>query len=259
MKRQFGILLFVFGLLTVQLSAQSEKKMVRKGNKQFEEGNYTEAEIEYRKALSENPGYFKGAFNLGDAMYEQKNYEESGKLFGEVAEGQHTDEQKAGAYYNLGNSLMQKRKYKESIEAYKNALRLKPDDQDAKYNLVYAQKKLKEQQNQQQNQDQNKDKNKDQNKDQNKEKNKDKNKDQNKKDQNQDKQDKQDKDKNKQDKNDQGDQQKDKNQQQQPQQISKEDAQRMLDALKNDEKKTLKKLQKQKAKAAKTKKTDIDW
>jgi tetratricopeptide (TPR) repeat protein len=262
MKRQF-IISVILGLLAINLFAQSEKKMVREGNSQFEEGKFSEAEIEYRKALDKKPGYFKGTFNLGDAMYEQENYEESGKLFAEVAEGVHPDAQKADAWYNLGNSLMSQQKYQESIEAYKNALRLKPDDQDAKYNLAYAQKKLKEQQQQQQNQEQNKDKNKDQDKDKQKQdkkdqdkKDQDKNQDKDKQDQNKDKQDQQDQNK---DNKDQGDQQKDKNQQPQPQQISKEDAQRMLEALKNDEKKTLQELQKQKAKAAKSKKTDIDW
>ncbi len=246
------IIFCILNLTAFNLSAQSEKKMVREGNSQFEDGNFSEAEIEYRKALDKKPGYFKGTFNLGDAMYEQENYEESGKLFAEVAEGVHSDEHKASAWYNLGNSLMKEQKYKESIEAYKNSLRLKPDDQDAKYNLAYARKKLDEQQ-QQQDQNQDKDQNKDQDKDKDKQD----------QDKNQDK-DKQDQDKKDQDKKDQNqdkkdDQQKDQDQQPQPQQISKEDAQRMLDALKNDEKKTLQELQKQKAKAAKSKKTEIDW
>ena len=242
-------ILFILSLITVNLSAQSEKKMVREGNSQFEDGNFSDAEIEYRKALDKKPGYFKGTFNLGDAMYAQENFEESGKLFAEVAEGVHPDELKAGAWYNLGNSLMKEQKFKESIEAYKNSLRLKPTDPDAKYNLAYARKKLDEQQQQQ---DQDKDKEKDQDKDKDQDQDKDKQ-DQD-KDQDKDKQD-QDKDDQNQDKKD--DQQKD--QQPQPQQISKEDAQRMLDALKNDEKKTLEELQKQKAKAAKSSKTEIDW
>ncbi len=249
--KQKIIILVILSLVTINLSAQSEKKMVREGNSQFEDGNFSDAEIEYRKALDKKPGYFKGTFNLGDAMYAQENFEESGKLFAEVAEGVHSDEQKAGAFYNLGNSLMKEQKYKESIEAYKNSLRLKPDDQDAKYNLAYARKKLDEQQQQEQNQDQDQDKDQDKDKDK---QDQDKEQDKDKQDQDQDKKDQDKKDQN-QDKKD--DQQKD--QQPQPQQISKEDAQRMLDALKNDEKKTLEELQKQKAKATKSMKTEIDW
>jgi len=106
----------------------------------------------------EKPGYTKGTFNLGDAMYEQENYEESNKLFTEVTERITSPEEKASAYYNLGNTYMKENKFQESIDAYKNSLRLNPNDPDAKYNLEYAKQLLKKQQQQQ---DQNKD-NKDQ-------------------------------------------------------------------------------------------------
>lgn len=255
MKTKYFLVLCAV-LFAVAGYAQKEKKYVREGNKQYEDGNFSEAEVQYRKALTEDPKSYKGKFNLGDAMYEQKNFDESGKLFNELAESNASNEVKSGANYNMGNSLMSASKYKEAIEAYKQALRQNPDDQDAKYNLEYARKKLIEQQQQQQNQDQNKDQDKDQNKDQDK---KDENKDQ------QDKKDEQNKDQNQKDDQQQqdqnkGDQNKDQQkQEQQPQQISKEDAQRMMEALKNDEKQTLQKLQEQKAKAAKAKSSDIDW
>lgn len=254
-------------LSTTILFSQDEKKLVREGNNLFEDENYSEAEIVYRKALTEKPTYYKGNFNLGDAMYKQENYEESGKLFGEVAESSTDESVKASSFYNLGNTLLSENKFKESIEAYKKSLRINPNDIDAKYNLEYARKKLNEQEQQQQNQDQDQDQdNKDQdqeNKDQDK-------KDQDKKDQdkeNQDKEDQKDQDQKDQDKKDKEDQKDNKGQDQkkdgeqkpQPQQISKQDAQKMLDALKNDEKKTLQKLQLEKAKGAKSTKTEIDW
>lgn len=251
------ILIFlIFIISAVPVHAQKEKKRVRQGNNEYDDGNFQEAEKEYRKSLMEKPGYVKGTFNLGDAMYEQENYEESNKLFTEVTERITTPEQKSSAYYNLGNTYMKENKFQESIEAYKNSLRLVPNDTNAKYNLEYARKKLKEQQQQQQQQDKdNQDKDK---KDQDKE-DQDK-KDQNQKDQDQDKKDQDKKDQDKKDQNqDKNNEKKDQEQKQQPQQISKQDAQRMLDALKNDEKKTLQKLQKQKAKAAKGSKSDIDW
>ena len=68
------MLIYLFGLDC--LSAQSERKLVREGNNQYEEGNFSDAEVQYRKALTENPNYYKGKFNLGDAMYNQENYEE---------------------------------------------------------------------------------------------------------------------------------------------------------------------------------------
>lgn len=245
---------FLVVFLTLDLSAQSEKKMVREGNGEYEDGNFSEAEVQYRKALTKNPNYYNGKFNLGDAMYEQENFEESAKLFDELAEANLAPEQKAKVHYNQGNNLMQAQKYDEAIDAYKKSLRLNPDDYDAKYNLEYARKKLSDQQQQQdqENQDQDKDQDKEDQKDQEQDKNKD-DQEQDKKDQEQDKNDQQ-KDQNQDNKDQEQDQQ-----QQQQQNISKQDAQRMLDALKNDEKKTLQKLQKEKAKATKGGKTEIDW
>lgn len=246
------LLIILTIIVSASIFAQSERKMVRSGNSQYDDGNYSEAEVRYRKALDENPNYYKGKFNLGDAMYKQENYEESGKLFNELAEANLSDEEKASVYYNLGNNLMKAEKWSEAVEIFKRSLRLNPEDYDAKYNLEYARKKMNDQQQQQQNQDQNQDQNKDQDKQD--QENKDQNQDQQDKDQ-----DKEDQQQN-QDKQDQKDQQQDKQQQQpQQQQISKEDAQRMLDALKNDEKNTLQKLQKEKARAVKAKKSDIDW
>jgi tetratricopeptide (TPR) repeat protein len=218
MKRLLLTILFSSAIF-LGVFSQNEKKFIREGNKQYDEGNFAESEVQYRKALTKNPNSFKGKFNLGDAMYEQKNFAESGKLYNELTETNVGESEKSGAYYNLGNSYMSEKKYKESIEAYKNSLRLNPDDEDARYNLEYARKMLQQQQQQQQ-----------QNQDQNKE-------DQDKKDQNKDQQDNQ----------------------QQPQQISKEDAKRMMEALKNNEKKTLQKLQEEKAKAAGSSGSDIDW
>lgn len=251
-KMRLLILSTIALLAVITLNAQGEKKLVRSGNSQYEEGNFDEAEVRYRKALDENPNYFKGKFNLGDAMYQQENYEESAKIFNDLAEAKLSDLEKADVYYNLGNNLMKAQQWAQAVEAFKNTLRLNPGDYDAKYNLEYARKKMKDQQQQQQNQDQNQDQDQqdqqdkqDQQQDQQQDK--------------EDQQDQQDQQQN-QDNQNQQDQQQDKQQQQnQQQQISKEDAQRMLDALKNDEKETLQKLQKEKARSVKSKKTEIDW
>jgi tetratricopeptide (TPR) repeat protein len=258
MRLKTAFILFVSTVGILSLNAQGEKSMVRKGNNEYGDGNYSEAEVQYRKALTENPNSYKGKFNLGDAMYEQENYEESGKIYSELTEANLTPNQKAKVFYNQGNTLMKGQKYGEAVDAFKKSLRLNPDDFDAKYNLEYARKKLSEQQQQQQqNQDKDKDKDKQDKDKQDKKDQQDKqDQDKDKEQQDQDKQDQDKQDQNQDQKNDKSDQQKD---QQQPQQISKQDAQRMLEALKNDEKETLQKLQKQKAKAAKGKKTEIDW
>ncbi len=241
MKKGFVILMGV--LITTAVFAQSERKYVRKGNDKFEEKNYTDSEIAYRKAIEEKPNYFEGHFNIGDALYKQEKYKEAAKKFSELAGKEVSKDKLASLYHNLGNSLLNEDKLKESIEAYKQSLKYNPDDIETKHNLTYALRKLREQQNKQKKQNQNQDQN--QNKDQQQNKNQ-QNKDQNKQNQQQKKQ---------------QDQQNQKQQQQQGQrpEISKEDAKRLLQALENDEKQLQKKLKKKKAKQAETTSTTKDW
>jgi tetratricopeptide (TPR) repeat protein len=221
------ISIYILVLVAVTAFAQQERKFIRKGNKLFEKENYQESEIQYRKAIDKDKNSYSALFNIGDALYKQQKYEDATKHFNDLSGKQLDKEDKAKLYHNIGNSMLQNQKLKESIEAYKEALRNNPNDMDTKYNLAYAQKMMQQQQQQQ-----------DQKKDQ---QDKDKDKNEDKKDQNKDQQ-----NQNQQDKKNQQQQQ-----QQQQQQISKEDAERLLQALANDEKKTQDKLKDEKAKAAK--------
>ncbi|HMI01247.1 MAG TPA: tetratricopeptide repeat protein [Pedobacter sp.] len=225
------------------LYAQKEKKYIHKGNELYMQKKYAEAEASYRQSVEKSKESVQGNFNLGDALFRQKKFDNAAQKFTDIASSSENKQVKAGAYHNLGNSLLESKKLEESIAAYKKSLMNNPKDDETRYNLAYAMEKLKEQE---KNKDKNdKDKNKDK-KDQN-QKNKDK-KDQDKKD-DKNKQD-QKKDENKdQDKKDQKDQQN--GQQPQPDQLSKEDAERMLEALKNEEKNTQDKLRNKKAKGVK--------
>jgi Ca-activated chloride channel family protein len=242
-------ILIVSGLifiLPVLAHGQAERKFIRQGNKQYKEEVFDESEILYRKALEKEQQSYSGEFNLGDAMYKQEKFEDAARSFHKLAENQ-TDPIKLGElYHNIGNSFLKANQLEASIEAYKQALRNNPEDNETRHNLAYAQQ-MKQQQQDQQNQDQDK-----QDQDQDKDK---QDQDQNKQDQDQDKQDQdqdqQDQNQN-QDQQDQQDQNQDQQQQQQPQ-ISKEDAQRMLQALQQDEQDLQEKLQKQKAQATKVK------
>jgi tetratricopeptide (TPR) repeat protein len=208
-------------ILTLTAGAQTDKKYIRKGNKEFEKSNYQESEVSYRKALDQNAKLPDAVFNVGDALYKQNKYEDAGKQFIENINMNEDKNKKSAGLYNLGNALLNAKKLPESIDAYKGSLKLNPKNKEAKYNLAYAQDQLikqQEQQKQQQNQDKNNDKNKD-----------DKSKDQ--KDQ-KDQKDKKDQQKDQNSNQDQKQQQ----QQKQEQGISKEDAQRLLNALANDEK-----------------------
>jgi Ca-activated chloride channel homolog len=232
-------ILCILLVVSSALNAQTDKKYVRKGNREYEKSKYADSEISYRKAIDKNKQSPDAVFNVGDALYKQNKYEEAGKQFVESA-GQNEDKvKKSAGYYNLGNSLFKANKFEESIEAYKNSLKLRPDNIEAKYNLAYTQDLLRKQQEKQKQQQQDKNK-QDQNKDKNKQDQKKDQKDQ--KDNNKDKQNDQDKNKDQ------------KQQQQQPQngEISKEDAQRLLNSLANDEKNV-----QEKVKLAKANKTKV--
>ncbi len=243
MKR-FYIIFLIF-LIPLAVYAQNERKIIRQGVKAFQEGEYDDAEVQFRKAGDINQESFEAEFNTGAALYGQEKFEETVKQYEPLVESSSDPETLAHVWHNIGNSLLESQQYEPSIEAYKNSLRLNPTDSDTKYNLAYAKKKLQEQQ--QQNQDQ---KNQDQNQDQNQDK---QNQDQKEQEQNQDQQNQdQQEEKQQPDQKDQG------QQQPRPQEISKEDAERMLNAIQLQEKDVKEKVDRKKAAVAKVK-TEKDW
>jgi Ca-activated chloride channel homolog len=215
---RYFLMIILFALSCINSFSQKENALLRQGNRKFESGDFKEAEKDYRKALELNKESVKGQFNLGTAVYKNNNYEEATKIYNNLAEKNSDRDVKSKVFHNLGNSYLQSKEYEKSILAYKNALMSNPKNVDTKYNLEYAKMMLKKQQQQQQQQKDNKDQ-KDDKKDQ--------------------------KDQKDQDQNKKNDQQK---QPQDQKKISKEDAERMLEALKNDEKNTMQKVKKQKAK-----------
>ena len=247
----------VFILYSIVGLSQEERADIRKGNEFYETKEYNQAEVNYLKALEKKPESLEGSFNLGNVTYRQEKYQDAADRFEMLAKQSNTPEQVANSYYNMGNSLLQNKEYEKSIEAYKNALRNNPKDTDAKYNLSYAQAKLKQQQ-QQEDQDQNKeDENKEDEKKEDEKKEEEKKEDENKKNKDQEeKKEEQDKQEQEKKEGEKGDEEKE--QQSKPEQISKEDAQRLLDALKNDEQKIQKDLKKKKAKVNKVK-IEKDW
>jgi tetratricopeptide (TPR) repeat protein len=248
-------ILIISGLIfmvPVLVHGQAERKYIRQGNKEYKEEAYDESEILYRKALEKEQKSYTGEFNLGDAMYKQEKYEDASRSFQKLAENQ-TDPVKLGElYHNIGNSFLKANQLDASIEAYKQALRNNPADDETRHNLAYAQqmKQQQQQQDQKQNQDQQDQK---QNQDQ---QDQEQNQDQQDQEQNQDQQQQeQNQDQQQQEQNQdqqQQEQNQDQQQQQQPQ-ISREDAERMLQALQQDEQKLQEKLKKQKAQATKVK------
>jgi tetratricopeptide (TPR) repeat protein len=226
------LLLFSWLLLlgSFAFGQSEEQKLVREGNKSYKEKKFADAQKNYINALGKQPNSYRGIFNLGDSYYKQGKYKEATEQF-EMLEGRKTsNDTLSKVYHNLGNSYLKQKEFEKSINAYKNALKKNDEDEETRYNLAYAQKMLKQQQ-QQQKQDQDK-------------------KDKDKKDQ-----DKKNKDK----KDEKKDQKKDQQQQeQQNQNISKEDAQRLLEAMNNDEKKLRDKMNEKKVKVARGE-IEKDW
>ena len=255
---KYSLTAFLLMLSCAVAFAQTDRREVRAGNRQFKKGNWQNAEIEYRKAQVKDTSSFAANYNLSGALYREGNYDEAGKSLERLKDVAPMSANSADYYYNLGNIAVQKKDWKAAVGAYKQSLLRNPGDLDAKENYAYAKQMLKneggdggdDQQNQDQNNDQNNqnnnngqnqdnDQNKDQNQDQNQ--NNDQNKDQN------------------QDQN-QGDRPK-------PQQgegqgeakISPQQAQQMLKAVQAREKETQDKVNKEKAALLKSRQKEKNW
>ncbi len=208
------------------LSAQEERKYIRKGTAQYEDGKFLESEIEYRRALDKDANSFEGNFNLGNALFKQEKVDESMDQYRKLSEKVTNKDQLSRIYHNIGNGHFIKKEYDKSIDAYKNALKNNPFDDETRYNLIVAQKMLQQQNQDKQNQDQ-----------------------QQKKDQQQEQK------KEQQEKQEQKEQQQ--QQQQQQQNMSEKDAERLLNAIQQDENKLQEKLKK--ANAAQKTPVEKNW
>jgi tetratricopeptide (TPR) repeat protein len=271
-----GAGLLIFNISFGQSNQKENKQIIRKtdkilreAEKELSENDFASAEASYRQAVSKNPESVTARYNMANMYYGKEKpaqaatrYDQAGKIAG-------TKEEKHRIFHNIGNSLMDQKNYEGAVEAYKNALRNNPSDEETRYNLALAKKMLeKEKEDDGGGGDDDK---KDQNKD---DKNKDKKDDQGKKDQDKkDGEDKEDKggdskDDSKQEpekpddkgdpkdkKEEKGDQEKE---QQQPGQLSDQQIKNLLEAMNNEEKKVQEKINAQKAKGTKTR-TGKDW
>lgn len=225
MSKSKYILFILFVILAAGALAQKiERDYIRKGNRLFNDSVFVDAEVNYRKALEVNPKSTVSMYNLGNTLSQQQKFKDAMEQY--VAAGKiEKDKMKlAHIYHNMGVLFQAGKDYAQAVEAYKMSLRNNPKDDETRYNLALAQKMLKDQQQNQQNQDQNQDQNKDE-----QEKKQDQQKDQNK----------------------QNDQKKDDQQQQPPKpekkdnEMSKENAEQLLNSVMQDEKDTQDKVKKQ--------------
>ena len=150
-------------------TVKKERIHIRKGNKLYASKRFADAEVEYRKALQENPQSQIATFNLATSLLKQSNGSGQSKdkndplnqaetLLGNVVKTTANAELQWKAYYDLGNIAYRRQQYDKAIECYKNALRKNPNDDEARDNLRLAQLKKKDGGQNNQNKNQNKDK-----------------------------------------------------------------------------------------------------
>ena len=223
--------LFILSLLMCITSfAQNKKSFLRDGNELYTDSSYNDAEMQYRKSLEKDQDYFNASFNLADAVYKQERYEESSALFDALIDNAPTENDLAKVYHNLGNSLTQEQKLEEAIEAYKNALRINPNDAETRHNLALSKKQKQEQEQQEEKKEENKEEKKDQEKDKEGEDKQEQNKEPEKE-----------------------DEEKENQPEDKKEEMSKEDAEKMLEAIQQEEKELQEELQKKKVKGKRVK------
>ena len=278
------MLLLALGGLSAQERQPEQEKALEasrnitwEANQDLEKEQFVNAEAKYRKAISKSNENIAAPYNLGNAYYDSERYTEAFGRFKQAGESATDKGNKHNAFHNMGNVFMKNKEYEKAVEAYKEALRNDPTDEETRYNLALAKEMLKKQQDE--NQDQKDNENQDQ-KDQ-KEQNQDKqnegdNEDKNKQEQN----DEQNKDQG--DKGEQGDKEKEENKQGEgdekkeqpkqpeqgedgkpeapprPNQLSPQQIQNLLEAMQNEERKVQEKLDAQKVKGVPSK-SKKDW
>ena len=242
MKKIITLLLILISFAT---KAQEKDKFLPKGNEEFAEKKYADAEANYRISQSKFKKKAVSSYNLGTSIYKQNQHSEAKYQFAKAIQDAKTKPEKHKAFHNLGNVLMKEKEYQGAVEAYKNALRNNPNDEETRYNYALAKKMLKD--------NPPPEKPKENKKDQEKEKKEEKKEPEKDNDKN--------KDKNKDKKDGNDDKDKDKgNQPQQPKPsgASKQRIDNLLDAVNNEEKKVQEKVNAQKA-LANPKKPEKDW
>ena len=236
MTKKFYILSLLLVASAVQVFAQqkTDRDYLRSGNKLYNDSLFIKAEVDYRKALEINPKSTDAMFNLANALLMQQKAKEAMEQYESVSKIEKDKDKLAQIYHNMGVILQSSKQLPQCIEAYKESLRNNPKDNETRYNLALAQKQLKDQQQNQQNQDQQ-----------------------------QQQQQKQEEEKQDQNKDQQEQEQKDQQQQNQQQQqqnkneMSKENAQQLLNAVMQDEKNVQDKVKKQLQ--IQGKKLEKDW
>lgn len=242
---RYSLTAFLLALACGVCMAQTDRKEVRAGNRQYKKGNWQNAEIEYRKAQAKDSTSFAAGYNLAGALYREGNFDEAAKTLDRLKEIAPASGRAADYFYNQGNVAVQKKDWKAAVEAYKQSILLNPEDLEAKENYAYAKQMLKDEEQQggggdnQQDQDNKDQDNNQDNSGQEQDQNQNDNHDQN--------------------QGDRPDPQQDPQQGEGDAKISPQQAQQMLKAIQAREKKTQDKVNKEKAALLKSRQKEKNW
>ncbi len=129
--------LFFLFICSVSL-AQTADQHIYSGNKQYAKGNYKEAASEYQKAYTTKKNR-EAQYNLGNALYQQKEYDKATKQFEEAAKNSKDRSIRSFSNHNIGNAYSEQKKWDDAINYYKQSLKVNPNSADTRYNLAYAQ------------------------------------------------------------------------------------------------------------------------
>lgn len=240
MKRLMILILALVSAVTV--SAQTDRKEVRAGNRAFRKGDFRKSEIDYRRAVLKDSLSVAAQYNLASSLYRQDDYEGAQKALSSIAEtvsGIEAAGTKADFYFNQGDVALAQKDYASAVKSFRQSLLLRPDDMDAKENYIYAKEMLRQSQDNQGGQDGDNSQNQD---DQN---NQDNNQQQNNDNQQQNNQ-------NQQNPQDQNNAAAEGN-------ISRQQARQMLNAIQAKEKETQDKVKKEKAEMLKSRQKEKNW
>lgn len=149
MKKVLFLQILFFSLMA---QAQDAISYISKGNQYYKQTQFDLAEAEYRKALQTDPANATAQYNLANALQKQKKYDEAVQVLEKLYSSGANNNLRSAAAYNQGVAHTKQKALEASIESYKKALRLNPDDKEARENLQKALSELKKKQDEEQKQ-----------------------------------------------------------------------------------------------------------
>jgi len=144
--RKLRFVLAVLMLMTVVgVSAQTDRQLIREGNRMFHQQKYDKAEVLYRKAAAKKTSNPQAIYNLGCALMMQGKDSAAIAQYMNATKLERNKLRLAQVYHNIGVICQNHQMYGEAIKAYEQALRKNPKDDETRYNLALCKRMQKKQ------------------------------------------------------------------------------------------------------------------